>query len=254
MNSRWSALWALLLAVVLAATPRASLAGDQGPISGEFGFLIGANWADADYFPPGNGSSMSPLFGIRMASRFEPRWNWFADGVYSQPTYDASGDIKMFELRTGLERLMPMGSGNTNFFVAGAIGAGQANYPPSASNFGRPLLSLGIGLAGANGGFRTELRGENWFGNNGVSGDNLINGQFIVGYSFGFRAGGLADSDADGVNDDKQMRDCFHENSIVRIRARLPQKVSLGRSENYVRRCKEADPLSVQSHRRPPAP
>ena len=49
----------------------------------------------------------------------------------------------------------------------------------------------------------------------------------------------------------EQMRDCFHENSIVRIRARLPQKVSLGRSENYVRRCKEADPLSVQSHRRP---
>ena len=49
----------------------------------------------------------------------------------------------------------------------------------------------------------------------------------------------------------EQMRDCFHENSIVRIRAQLPQKVSLGRSENYVRRGKEADPLSVQSHRRP---
>ncbi len=201
MNSCRSPLCVLMLAAILAAAPAAAFA-DQTPISGEFGLLIGADWTDADYYPPGEGSSMSPLFGLRMASRFNPRWNWFADGIYSQPGYDISGDIKMYEIRTGFERLMPVGSGNMNFFISGAIGAGQANYPAGLGNFGRPLYSLGVGLAGANGGFRTELRGESWFGDNGLAGSQLLNAQLILGYSFGFRAAD-GDSDGDGVPDDK---------------------------------------------------
>ena len=186
MNSRRWALCGLILAAIVASAPTPTLAKDTAPISGEFGLLLGANWASANYFLPGDGPSMSPLFGLRMASRFHPRWNWFADGTYSQPGFDANGDVKMYEVRTGFERLIPMGTGDVNWFFSGAIGAGEANYPPGLGNFGRPLYSFGTGVAGANGGLRVELRGENWFGNGGLAGANLINGQLIFGYSFGF--------------------------------------------------------------------
>jgi OOP family OmpA-OmpF porin len=202
MTSRRAIALGLLAALAL-ATPARSRADDDRPITGEFGILTGGAWTSANYYPAGNGPEVSPLIGLRMASRFNPRWNWFADGVYAQPSYPGNEDLKLYEVRTGFERLFPTGSGNTNFFIAGALGAGEANYPPGLGNFGRALFSLGIGLAGANGGLRGELRGESWVGNNGVSGHDLVSGQLILGYSFGFRSTGAQDSDGDGVTDDK---------------------------------------------------
>jgi OOP family OmpA-OmpF porin len=203
MSPRRSIAIGLLAALALAA-PAASRAGDDRPISGEFGILLGGAWTSANYYPAGGGPEVSTLVGLRMASRFNPRWNWFADGVYTQPGYPGgSDDVKLYEVRTGFERLFPMGSGSTNFFIAGALGAGEASYPPGLGNFGRGLLSLGFGLAGANGGLRAELRGESWVGNGGVNGDDLLNGQLVFGYSFGFHASGPQDSDGDGVTDDK---------------------------------------------------
>jgi OOP family OmpA-OmpF porin len=59
-------------------------------------------------------------------------------------------------------------------------------------------------VAGDRGGLRAELRGEDWIGDEGLSGADVFNAQLVLGYSFGFRAEeGPGDSDGDGVTDDK---------------------------------------------------
>jgi len=199
-----SAVLGLLIAALVAAAPRVSIAKDEGDISGELGIFVGGNWADANLIGSGQGSDIAPLVGLRMASRFDPRWNWFADGVYAQHDTNLGGDLTIYEVRTGFELLRPMGSGGTNWFLAGAIGAAQANYPPGAGNFGRPLVSLGLGVAQSQGGWRGEIRVEDWLGDNGLGGESIVNGQILLGYAFGFRSPeGPGDSDGDGVTDDK---------------------------------------------------
>ena len=43
--------------------------------------------------------------------------------------------------------LFPLRSGKANFFLSGALGGADVNYPQGLDDFGRPLLSFGFGLA-----------------------------------------------------------------------------------------------------------
>lgn len=184
----------LLITVVLIAFAAAMLAGpacaagtnDDRKFVGEFGPLIGVNLADEALVGKGTGPDYSPLFGLRWGVPLSPRWNWFADGEYTEPASPVDQNTKMFEGRTGFERLFPFKSGKTNFFISGAFGGADVNLPEGFDDFGRPLLSLGVGLAKYRGGPRAELRAEQLLGDSGINGADVTNVQLVVGWMFPF--------------------------------------------------------------------
>ena len=179
----------LLFAIFLAAAcPGAARAAtDDRRFVGEFGPLFGNDWADADLVGNGTGPDASPFAGARWASRLSPRWNWFADGSYMQHDSPVLGeDSKIFEGRTGFERLFPLQSGKANFFLSGALGGSDVNHPQGLEDFGRPLLSFGLGLAQDRGGLRGEIRAEQLLGDAGINGADITNVQIVVGWMFPF--------------------------------------------------------------------
>jgi len=174
-------------AVLLFAAPAgAAGSNDDRKFVGEFGPLIGVNWADEALVANGHGPDSSPLFGLRWGVPLSPRWNWFADGDYTEPASPVEQNSKMFEGRTGFERLFPIKTGQTNWFISGAFGGADVNRPEGFSDFGRPLLSLGVGLAKYRGGVRGELRAEQLLGNSGLNGEDVTNIQLVFGYMFPF--------------------------------------------------------------------
>lgn len=174
---------------LLAATASAAGSNDDRKFVGEFGPLIGMNWADEALVGNGKGPDASPLFGLRWATRLSPRWNWFADGEYTEPASPVDNqNTKMFEGRTGFERLFPLKSRNANFFIAGSFGGADVNLPEGFDDFGRPLLSLGVGLAKDRGGIRGELRAEQLLGDSGIGGADVTNIQLVFGWMFPFFA------------------------------------------------------------------
>jgi outer membrane protein OmpA-like peptidoglycan-associated protein len=185
MRSRVALIPAVLAIAVLAWSPKPARAADSD-VAGEFGLFAGLSRADADLVGSGK-TDTSPLFGLRWAVRLNRRWNWFADGDYMQHDTPLIDDSDIFEGRTGFEALFPVGGGNVNWFLAGALGATEVNYPQGLKDFSRPLLSLGIGLAHDGGGLRGEVRAEQLLGDNGVGGADITNFQVLVGYSFGLK-------------------------------------------------------------------
>jgi OOP family OmpA-OmpF porin len=173
------------LTLVVTGCPAIAAEDDTRQQVGEFGILVGVSIADEDLVGSGEGSDTSPLIGLRWAARLSPKWNWFADGDYMRHETAFSEDSKILEGRTGFERLFPFGNRGVNWFLAGAVGAADVNYPAGGDDFARPLLSLGIGLAKDRGGIRAEARVEQLLGNNGIGGADVTNFQFLVGYSFG---------------------------------------------------------------------
>ena len=195
---------ALLWITIGAAVVPHAIAAE--PFDGELGFLFGVDRADPDLTVSG-GADVSPLFGLRFASRIARPTNWFLDGVYGQHETPLGEDSKMLELRTGLERLMPIGNGDLNWFLAGAVGVSTNDFPAGLEDVNRPLLSGGVGLARnyTSGIFRAEFRAEQLVGDNGLGGAAITNLQFLLGWSFGLRSPksdtGNRDSDGDGVRD-----------------------------------------------------
>ena len=169
--------------------------------SGELGLLLGAGGADNDI--TGGGNKVGALFGARVASRVRDKWNWFADGVYSQYDFAASTDpVSLPEIRTGLEYLLDRPDRDAHWYLAGALGLANVDRPVGFSDDGRVLASLGVGLAqfAPSGGPRVELRAEQLLGTPGYT-----NWQLLLGWSFGLKAARVAervDSDGDGVYDD----------------------------------------------------
>ena len=174
--------------------------------AGEAGFLLGVNFADKDLGGPAGERHQDLLFGLRIARRLSPRWNWFADGLYTQNETTLGDDAKITEGRLGFERLFPLGWGATNFFLAGAVGGADVNNPSGLGDYGRPLASLGAGVAQNGHGWRAEARVEDLMGNRGINGADVTNFQVIVGYTFGLYALEEGDSDGDGVINSKD--DC----------------------------------------------
>ena len=170
---------------------------------GDVGFLVGINFADRDLGGPAGDKHQEGLVGLRVARRLSPRWNWFADGIYTQNETSLGEDARIIEGRLGFERLCPMGQGATNFFLAGAIGGADVNNPQGIGDFGRPLASFGAGFAQNGHGWRGEARIETLMGDRGIGGADITNYQLIVGYTFGLYAQDDQDSDGDGVIDSK---------------------------------------------------
>ena len=176
------------------------------PFDGEFGLLLGVDRADPDVAGLNGKTDLAPLFGLRWASRIGTPTNWFLDGVYAQHQTALGENSKLVEVRTGLEHLMPIGTGDTSWFLAGAVGAASYDFPTGLEDVNRPLISGGVGLAQqySSGIFRAELRAEQLVGDNGFSGAAVTNLQLLLGWSFGLRSpkpdsGG--DRDGDGVRD-----------------------------------------------------
>ncbi|HKW50583.1 MAG TPA: thrombospondin type 3 repeat-containing protein, partial [Candidatus Eisenbacteria bacterium] len=170
---------------------------------GEAGPLFGVNFADKDLGGPGGNGEQSLLIGLRVARRVSPRWNWFADGTYTQSGTTLLEDVKVIEGRLGFERLFPLSQGAANFFLAGALGGADVNNPSGLEDFGRPLASIGAGFAQSGHGWRAEARVGDLLGNRGLNGADIANVQLIVGYTFGLYALEDRDSDGDGVTDSK---------------------------------------------------
>lgn len=187
MRTRRWLMVALFAALTLALTGCPAIAADEDTRDqvGEFGIFVGLSIADEDLVGNGDGSDTSPLVGLRWAARISPRWNWFADGLYTRHETAFSDDSKIFEGRTGFERLFPLGDGGVNWFLAGSVGAADVNYPTGGNDFTRPLLSLGIGVAKDRGGIHAQLRAEQLLGNEGIGGADVTNLQLLVGWSFG---------------------------------------------------------------------
>lgn len=183
---RWITV-ALFAALTLAVTGCPAIAAEEDTRRqiGEFGIFAGMSIADEDLVGNGEGSDTSPLIGLRWAARLSPEWNWFVDGDYMRHESAFSDDSKIFEGRTGFERLFPFGNRGVNWFLAGSVGAADVNYPSPGDDFSRPFLSLGVGLAKDRGGIRAEARVEQLLGNEGIGGADITNFQLLVGYSFG---------------------------------------------------------------------
>ncbi len=175
----------LVAAVFLLLGAAPTLAAPSDIPSGQFGFIVGLDRGDEDLVGTGDGAQTSALLGLRWAVRLNPRWNWFADGLYTQHETPVNEDSKIFEGRTGVERLFPLGEGPADFYLAGALGGADVNFPSGLEDFGRPLISLGVGVARRGSGLRAELRAEQLLGNSGLGGADVTNVQFIVGYTFG---------------------------------------------------------------------
>jgi outer membrane protein OmpA-like peptidoglycan-associated protein len=182
---RWLTV-ALFAALTLALTgcPAIAADNDERKYVGEFGIFVGMSVADEDLVGDGDGSDTSPLFGLRWAARISPKWNWFADGDYMRHDTVFEDDSKVIEGRIGFERLFPFGNRGVNWFLAGAVGATDVNYPTGGDDFSRPLLSLGLGLAKDRGGIRAEVRAEQLLGDEGIGGADVTNFQALVGYAF----------------------------------------------------------------------
>ena len=180
----------LLAALTLAVTGCPAIAADNDDRRqvGEFGIFAGISVADEDLVADGEGGDSSPLIGLRWAARISPRWNWFADGDYMRHETAFDDDSKIFEGRTGFERLFPLGSRGLNWFISGAVGVADVNYPVGGDDFTRPLASLGLGIAKERGGIRAEARIEELMGNEGLGGNDVTNLQFLVGWTFPFFA------------------------------------------------------------------
>src|SRR5215470_7056857 len=179
----------IALAVPLfAAQAVAAGSNDDRKFVGEFGPLLGVHWSDEALVGNGKGPDSSPLFGLRWAVPVSPRWRWFADGEYTEPASTVNDNTKMFEGRTGFERLFPLRSQKVNWFLSGAVGGADVNLPDAdpRDDFGRPLLSLGVGLAKNRGGLRGEFRAEQFLGDSGLHGADVTNFQLVFGYMFPF--------------------------------------------------------------------
>ncbi|HYQ89609.1 MAG TPA: OmpA family protein [Candidatus Binatia bacterium] len=182
-----------LIALTLLATfPARARANERPP--GEMGLLLGLSRLDRDVVGPGRRADWSPVYGLRFGTSMDRKVDYFFEGLYGR--FDTSIDRKssILEMRAGLERNFPLGRSPSSWYLAGALGYADVNLPagmPDAiGDFGRPLVSAGIGIKGPSnhlGHFHAEVREEWWPGNEGIHGADVNNTQVLVGWSFGLR-------------------------------------------------------------------
>jgi outer membrane protein OmpA-like peptidoglycan-associated protein len=253
MNAkRFLVLSALCLSLFVADASAARAATLENRPPGEFSLLVGLHVADEDVVAADTGPGMSPLFGARWAAKLSPSWNWFFDGIYTSVDNATDDNTNVWEGRTGFERLFPLGE-SCHWFISGAVGGGDVNFPsPPSGDFGRPLLSLGVGAAKTGGGLRGEVRGETLTGDSGLHGADIYNLQAILGWTFGLPGGG-PDSDGDGVVDSND--DCPNTPKGTKVDSRgCPTKVQLFNETRKKVRLEgvnfelESDRLTRESH------
>jgi outer membrane protein OmpA-like peptidoglycan-associated protein len=134
------------------------------------------------------------------------RTSYFVEGLYGKFDSDVGSEkSKILEGRFGFERNFEMRTPRNQWYLAGALGWADVNMPSGREDFGRPLVSAGVGirrLANDWSRWHIELREEWWLGDDGLAGKDVANTQLLVGWSFALREAKAArDSDHDGVPD-----------------------------------------------------
>jgi OmpA-OmpF porin, OOP family len=173
---------------------------------GELGLLLGLCRLDRDVVGPGFKADYSPMGGVRLGTNMDRRVSYFFEGLYGRFDTSVGNDkSSIFEARAGLERNFRLGRSQSDWYLAGALGYADANMPAGIGDFGRPLVSAGIGIRGPSDQWsrvHLELREEWWLGNEGINGFDVANTQLLLGWSFGLRnTKADLDSDHDGVPD-----------------------------------------------------
>jgi outer membrane protein OmpA-like peptidoglycan-associated protein len=159
---------------------------------GELGLLLGITRLDRDVVGPGFKPDYSPVGGIRFGTNMNRKVSYFLEGLYGKfDTNVGNEKSSILETRAGAERNWKLGNAGSNWYLAGALGYADANLPGGGmGDFGRPLVSAGIGLRGPQsswGRAHVELREEWWLGDNGIGGNDVANTQLLVGVSWGLR-------------------------------------------------------------------
>jgi len=176
-----------MAALALALAPLHALAQTNPP--GELGILLGVSRLDRDVVGPGQKPDWSPVLGLRLGANMDRETSYFLEGLYGRFDTNINGDkSEIFEARGGLERNFPLGSGHCSWYLAGAVGWADANRPAVLGDFGRPLVSAGIGLKGPSGRMgrlHAEVREEWWLGDEGMGGADVANTQVLLGLGFG---------------------------------------------------------------------
>jgi OOP family OmpA-OmpF porin len=187
----------LAVAALLASlAPTGAVAQERPP--GEIGLLLGVMRLDRDAVGPAQDPAYPAVIGLRLGANMHRPVSYFVEGLYSSFESDLLSDnSNIIEMRAGLERNFG------GWYLAGAIGYADLNNPTGTDDFGRPLVSAGIGLRSmATHGVRwhLELREEVWMGDEGVNGFDIANTQLLAGLGMGLRArDGDPDDDGDGV-------------------------------------------------------
>ena len=167
------------------ATP--ARAADVPP--GELGLLFGISRLDRDVVGPGRHPDYSPVYGMRFGTSMNQKYSYFLEGLYGRFDSMVERKTAIFEARGGVERNVPLGGSLSDWYLAGALGYADVNQPGGAlGDFGRPLVSAGIGIRGPSakiGRLHAELREEWWLGDDGISGFDVANTQLLVGLSWG---------------------------------------------------------------------
>lgn len=192
----------LLIALLASALPNGAAAQEKTP--GEFTLLLGVMRLDRDAVGPGQDPAYPALVGLRLGANMHRPTSYFFEGLYSSFESDLLSDNStVLEMRAGLERNFEFRDSDLGWYLAGGLGYADVNNPAGTDDFGRPLLSAGIGLRNAADRgvrWRVELREEVWMGNDGVGGADIANTQVLVGLGFGLRARESGpDDDGDGV-------------------------------------------------------
>lgn len=180
---------AVLLLSLLAPLASQARADELPP--GELGLLLGINRLDRDVVGPGRHPDYSPVYGMRFGTSMNQRCSYFLEGLYGRFDSVVERKTAIFEARAGVERNFPLGRSRSDWYLAGALGYADVNEPGGAlGDFGRPLVSAGVGIRGPNaklGRLHAELREEWWLGDDGISGFDVANTQLLVGLSWGLR-------------------------------------------------------------------
>ena len=194
-------LFALLAAVLLTTLLPATAPAQEKP-PGEIGLLLGVMRLDRDAVGPGEDPAYPALIGLRLGANMHRPVSYFLEGLYSSFEGDLLTDnSNVVEMRVGLERNFDSRDSDLGWYLAGAVGYADLNNPTGTDDFGRPLLSAGVGLRNAaNHGvrWRLELREEVWMGDEGVNGFDIANTQVLLGLGLGLRARD-GDPDDDGI-------------------------------------------------------
>jgi len=182
-----------LVVAVLAFCLLVPLAAFASPVApGELGLLFGITRLDRDVVGPGFKADYSPVGGIRFGTNMDRKVSYFLEGLYGKfDTNVGNEKSSILETRAGAERNWNLGKSGSNWYLAGALGYADANLPGGGmGDFGRPLVSAGIGLRGPQssaGRAHIELREEWWLGDDGIGGADVANTQLLVGWSWGLR-------------------------------------------------------------------
>ncbi|MGE5175551.1 MAG: OmpA family protein [Hyphomicrobiales bacterium] len=193
----------LALAALLPVVPAAA-AATKAP--GELGLLFGIMRLDRDVVGPGRKADYSPVYGLRLGANMHRPVSYFLEGLYGKFDTDLDGQkSKIFESRAGIERNFDFPNPNYSWYLAGALGWADANMPATRPDFGRPILSAGIGIRSTGNDWsrwHLELREEWWGGDEGLGGKDVANTQILLGWSLALRSRKAdLDSDGDGVPD-----------------------------------------------------